>query len=239
MSIDVPADNPPTLSPEKEFCLEGCRSYKQYHSMRRGFEKGDCAFCKINPELNVVVWEDEWMRVWHVHPEFMRPELKLHIMIAPKNHVRFLADLNISEWASLGCATEFAKRHFDYTGGLFHAREGDMRNNAGTVPHLHINIWQPNGSDEVRVPVFKDPKDRAQNQERAAGFAEHYNQGVSPERFSYLSALERRVSAVTKLLRSENTTKRAEAEISASAQNFLQPNLNQLDPFPFEKLVTF
>ena len=151
------------LIKEEQFCLQGCRSYKQYYGMRQGFVRGDCAFCNINPELNVVVWEDDSMRVWHVHEKLIRPELKLHILIAPKRHVRFLADLAISEWVSLGCATEFAKKHFGYTGGLFYAREGDMRNNAGTVPHLHVNIFEPNGTDEVRVSVFKDPSDRREN----------------------------------------------------------------------------
>jgi diadenosine tetraphosphate (Ap4A) HIT family hydrolase len=174
------------LSEEEMFCLEGCRSYKQYYSMRQGFESGTCAFCTINPELNVVVWEDDHMRVWHVHPKFMRPELKLHILIAPKRHVRFLGDLSIAEWVSLGCATEFAQKHFGYTGGMFHAREGDMRNNAGTVPHLHVNIFEPNGTGEVRVPVFKDIADRAENQARARQFSGHYGQNVTPDQFNQM-----------------------------------------------------
>lgn len=169
------------LTEEELSCLEGCRNYKQYYIMRQGFENGTCAFCTINPELNVVVWEDDHMRVWHAHTSLMRKELKLHIMIVPKRHVRFLDDLTIGEWISLGSATEFAKKHFGYTGGLFHAREGDMRNNAGTVPHLHINIFEPNGIGEVRVPVFKDPSDREENQARAASFATHYDAGHTPE----------------------------------------------------------
>ena len=183
--LKVPTDffDPRILTDEELFCLEGCRGYKQYYAMRQGFENGNCAFCTVNTELNVVVWEDEFMRVWHVHPKFMRPELKLHILIAPKRHVRFLADLSVSEWVSLGCATEFAKKHFEYTGGLFHAREGDMRNNAGTVPHLHINIFEPNGIEEVRVPVFKDPKDRAENIARASRFAHLYEIGMPPDQF--------------------------------------------------------
>jgi diadenosine tetraphosphate (Ap4A) HIT family hydrolase len=181
MSIDVPDDHhQDTLTAEMRFCLEGCRNYTQYYVMRQEFEAGTCAFCTINPELNVVVWEDANMRVWHVHSKFMRKELELHIMIVPKRHVRFLADMKMSEWISLGLATEFAKTHFGYTGGLFHAREGDMRNNAGTVPHLHINIFEPNQTAEVRVPVFKDQGDRAENQARAAEFAQRYKAGELP-----------------------------------------------------------
>jgi diadenosine tetraphosphate (Ap4A) HIT family hydrolase len=169
------------LSPEEKFCLEGCRTYGQYYRMRKGFEEEQCAFCNPNPELNQIVWEDDYVMVWHVHSNFMREELRLHIMIVPKRHIRFMADLSATEWISLGLATEFAKKHFGYNGGLFHAREGDMRNNAGTVPHLHINIFEPNGKGDVRVPVFKNPGDRAANQERSAEFAARYKTGERPE----------------------------------------------------------
>lgn len=179
---------PRLLTDEEQFCLEGCRSYKQYYGMRQGFEKGHCAFCQLNPELNQILWEDEWFMLWHVHPKFMRTELKLHIMIVPKRHVRFMSDLSVAEWISLASATEWAKNHFGYTGGLFHAREGDMRNNSGTVPHLHINIFEPNGTGEVRVPVFKDPSDRGKNQARAERFAALYEEGVTSEDFDQLVA---------------------------------------------------
>lgn len=174
------------LTDEELFCLQGCRTYKQYFGMRQGFEGEVCAFCHPDPELNRIVWEDDSMMVWHVHPQFMRKELRLHILIVPRRHVRFLADLSVSEWISLGCATEWAKQHFGYTGGLFHAREGDMRNNAGTVPHLHINLFEPNGTGEVRVPVFKDQGDRIENEERAERFSALYEEGVTPEQFGDL-----------------------------------------------------
>lgn len=186
MSIDVASGDYASLTEEEQFCLEGCRSYKQYYGMRKGFEGGVCAFCNPDPELNQIVWQDDFMRVWHVHPKFMRPELRLHVLIVPKQHVRFLADLSIGEWVSLGCATQFAKMHFGYTGGLFHAREGNMRNNAGTVPHLHINIFEPSGTAEVRVPVFKNPKDREENERRARRFSKFYVDGVTPEKFDQL-----------------------------------------------------
>jgi diadenosine tetraphosphate (Ap4A) HIT family hydrolase len=188
MSVDVPHSGKcvHTLTAEEMFCLEGCRTYKQYHDMRRGFEEELCAFCHPDPELNRVVWEDECMMIWHVHPKLMRKELRLHILIVPKRHVRFLADLSLSEWISVGLANERAKGLFGYTGGLFHAREGDMRNNAGTVPHLHINIFEPNGTGDVRVPVFKDPVDRKENRVRAERFATSYEQGVTPSRFEEL-----------------------------------------------------
>lgn len=189
MSIDVPSDHPHSpLSDEELFCLEGCRTYKQYYSMRQGFERQICAFCHPDPELNRIVWQDDWMMVWHIHEKFMRTELRLHILIVPKRHVRFMADLSVAEWVSLGFATEWTKQHFNYSGGLFHARDGDMQKNAGTVPHLHINIFEPNGNGEVRVPVFKDEGDRAENMARAARFAALYEDGVAPKAFELMVA---------------------------------------------------
>jgi len=154
--------------------------------MRQGFEGKICAFCHPDPAINQIVWEDKHFMVWHVHPMFMRPELHLHVMIVPREHVRFVGGLPDEAGTSLIKAARFMKKHFNYTGGLFHGREGDMRENAGTVPHLHFNIFQANHMIEVRVPVYKDPGDREANRERATRFAEYYEQGVSPERFDEL-----------------------------------------------------
>ena len=75
-----------------------------------------------------------------------------------------------------------------------------MRLNAGTVPHLHYNTFEPDPGEiqlmtdqmtkqdratdkkiEVRIPVYKDPGDRVGNQERAAEFSARYETGEVPE----------------------------------------------------------
>lgn len=176
------------LTDEELFCLEGCSSYPQYHLMRQGFEKGHCAFCHLDRKRNKVLWEDRYFMLWQI-PEGIgkkRP-LRFHILIVPKRHVRFLADLPKAAGASLIEANRQAKK-LGYSGGLNHAREGDMRNNAGTVPHLHWNLFEPDGSAEVRVPVFKDPKDRVENAARALRFALIYEKDISPERFEEMVA---------------------------------------------------
>lgn len=172
------------LTEEEEFCLEGCGSYPQYHLMRKNFENGHCVFCNLDRERNVVLWEDDNFMLWKIPANIgkKRP-LEHHILIVPKRHVRFVADLTDAEAVSLIAANRFAREKLGYGSGLNHAREGDMRNNAGTVPHLHFNLFQPNGTAEVRVPVFKDPRDRDKNQERASRFAEHYQNGMTPEAF--------------------------------------------------------
>lgn len=186
MDTAVPGGWRPLVDEEK-FCLEGCGSYAQYHLMRTNFENGHCVFCNLDRERNEVLWEDEYFMLWKIPAGIgkKRP-LEHHILIVPRRHVRFVADLVDAEAVSLVKANRFARDEIGYTGGLNHAREGDMRNNAGTVPHLHWNLFQPSGENEVRVPVFKDPADRVENQARAARFAAQYEQGVTPRRFGEL-----------------------------------------------------
>lgn len=171
------------LTEEELFCLQGTRSYKQYHEMRKGFEDGHCQFCDLDRSFNQVVWEDEHVFAWHVPEAYLRKELRLHMLIVPKRHVRFEADLSDSEALSVHTAKRMMRDLSGYQGGLVHAREGDMHLNAGTVPHLHYNIFEPNQSGEVRVPVFKLPKDRKMNEYRAQLYARLYEGGVTPESF--------------------------------------------------------
>ncbi len=159
------------LTAEQLFCLEGCGSYKQYHTMRTGFEAGKCVFCELNPVLNKIILEDEFTACWAVHPDFLRKELAHHFIIIPKREVRFPTELTEAEVVSMHSIQIILFSTYDLQGGIIATRFGDMRLNAGTVPHLHVNIMVPNGTGEVRIPVFKDPGDRDKNVARAAGFA--------------------------------------------------------------------
>jgi diadenosine tetraphosphate (Ap4A) HIT family hydrolase len=168
------------LTQEQWFCLEGCRSYRQYHHMRKHFEFGHCTFCDLDTELNDILFEDEHVYAWHVPTQFMRKELVFHWLIVPKRHVRFEADLTQDENSSVLKAKQFMRNRFGYEGGMTHVREGDMRKNAGTVPHLHYNTFVPRGTDEVRIPVFKDLSDQAKNERRTAEFAKRYEAREKP-----------------------------------------------------------
>lgn len=169
------------LTEEQLFCLEGCRNYKQYHHMRRGFESGSCVFCQVDRSFNTILWEDEYAMAWHVPKEFLNTKLAYHALFVPKRHVRFETDLRPAEVLSLHEAKKYMHQKFNYSGGCTHVREGDMRLNAGTVPHLHYNTFMPNQSGEVRIPVFKDPEDRNRNKERAAEFSHMYEGGVAAD----------------------------------------------------------
>jgi diadenosine tetraphosphate (Ap4A) HIT family hydrolase len=157
-----------SLTPEQLFCLEGCSSFKQYCKMYSDFESGVCTFCQLDRTLNEVLFEDKYAMAWHVPPAFLRPTLRVHGIVVPKRHVRFIGQLCDDEVLSIHRLMRNMNGMFAYQGGLWHAREGDMRFNAGTVPHVHYNIFEPNQTGEVRVPVFKEQTDRAANQARAA-----------------------------------------------------------------------
>lgn len=174
------SDHVHPLTPEQRFCLEGCRSYGQYHAMRQGFEVGLCAFCDIDRTLNRVLWEDDYACCWAVPTTFLRKELKGHYIVVPKRHIRFPWERSTNEVLAMHRCVHFLSGMFELDGGIVATRFGDMRLNAGTVPHLHENIMVPNGTGEVRIPVTKDLADREANTARAAEFAARYESGEAP-----------------------------------------------------------
>ncbi|MBX9906695.1 hypothetical protein K2X96_02225 [Patescibacteria group bacterium] len=179
----MPACDAPTLlTPEQLFCLCGCRSYKQYYEMRKGFESGACAFCQIDKGLNQVLFENDFWLIWEVPSQFLRKELALHLMIVPKQHVRFPWELPAEATRAKYACWEWIEEHYAdrIEGGIIATRIGDMRLNAGTVPHMHTNVYVPKGTAEFRIPVFKDPSDAAENALRAAEFSTRYEAGEVP-----------------------------------------------------------
>ena len=189
------------LTSEQRFCLEGCGTYNQYAQLRHRFEtdaheSDSCSFCNLDRELNQVEWENEYAMAWHVPPQFKRPELRIHYLIVPKRHVRFVYHLTDAEVLSMHQARKYMATKYNYLGGMSHTREGPMYLNSGTVPHLHENCVEVNcayitseallqscsGNDsrvDFRVPVVKDPRDREKNRVRAAEFACRYEQEKS------------------------------------------------------------
>jgi len=168
-----------SLQAEQQFCLEGCGGYQQYHHMRRQFESSICPFCEHDNTLNKILFEHGNWRAWHNIFSNSR-KCKTMLVIVHKKHIRSLADILIGDWADFQNILESIHKHFELPGGMLFIRFGDMRLNAGTVPHLHWNLWVPDGTGEVRIPVIKDPKDRVENQSRAAGFAKRYEAGEEP-----------------------------------------------------------
>lgn len=118
--------------------------------------------------------------LWKVPKQYLHNTLSLHVLIVPKRHVRFEADLTDAEVISVHRAKQHVRETLGYQGGLSHVREGDMRLHAGTVPHLHYNLFESNQKGEVRVPVCKDPRDREANTDRTLKFAAQYKSRMTP-----------------------------------------------------------
>lgn len=149
--------------------------------MRHLFESGVCAFCTLDSGFNTILWEDEYVSCWAVPDAFMRKELLYHFIISPKCHVRKESELSQSEVLSIAKAHQYLDAAYQLKGGITATRFGDMRLNAGTVPHLHTNVMVPNGTGEVKIPVFKDPSSREKNVVRAREFGTRYEGGWVPD----------------------------------------------------------
>ena len=149
--------------------------------MRTRFETS-CTFCEIDPAVNIVLYENDHWRIWE-NPFMQGRGTQLALLIASKMHWRRLTDITRYGWTDMGDMMHWisATYPYDLAGGMLFMRFGDMRLNAGTVPHLHWNLWVPNQEKEVRVPIFKKAEDTAGNIERAAEFASRYEAGEVPE----------------------------------------------------------
>jgi len=169
---------PTPLTDEQIFCLADCDEYEKYRIARQDFERDVCTFCEPDPILNDVLFEDPCgspsIVVWHAHEQFKRKDLLWQFLIVPTRHVRFPWELNGEENHSVFVVNRWLNEHFELRGGMFFARFGDMRLNAGTIPHLHWNLWVPLEGSEVRIPISKGMAHRDRNRERMAWFAEQY-----------------------------------------------------------------
>lgn len=169
-----------TLTHEEKFCLEGCSTYAQYYEMRRQFESGVCPFCVVNSSINKTLFDNEHWLVWE--NAFSAGEHCKHMfVIVAKRHIRILPNVTPAGWMALDEALSWLHAMYRLPGGMLFLRFGDMCFNAGTVPHLHFNLWVPDGSGEVRIPLYKTPEQREKNRVRALTFAEHYRSNLVPE----------------------------------------------------------
>ena len=160
---------PAPLTKERLFCLQDCQTYAQYHRMRKAFEEELCVFCQIDRNFNKILFEDEYVLGWEVPEQIKRKELAVQLLAVPKFHARYEWDISSTITQSIHVATRFFSERYDLRGGMVFERFGRMDYNAGTVDHWHRNIWVPNGSGEVRIPIFKDPTHQERNREGAGG----------------------------------------------------------------------
>ena len=169
-----------TFTDEEQVCLDRCFGYKQYCTMRGRFESGVCTFCEFDTALNKILYKDDHWIVWENAFANNRPN-KVMLVIASKAHLRSLKDIPKETWAAFHDCIQWAEESYDLPGGGLLMRFGDMRLNAGTVPHLHWNILVPNGEGPIKPILYNTEEEMKMNKERASEYAKRYEAGESPE----------------------------------------------------------
>ncbi len=183
VSIDTTTGNPvTTLTSEHHFCLRGCGSYRQYYIMRRRFQSGSCPFCEVDRLFNKILFENEGWMLWEV-PFNNKKGVALHLLLVPKQHIRFPWELGRQDWLDEQRAWEWLHRELkdQLPGGIVASRFGSMELNAGTVPHFHHNIMVPDCQAELRIPVWKNEEYIEANRARMREYTARYESGEVPE----------------------------------------------------------
>jgi hypothetical protein len=151
----------PGLDQEDVGSLLNTRTFPQYCEMVRKILAGECMFCELDPELNKVELENEYWRAWR-NP-YKQKHTAHHWIIAHRLHLTHLRDLEspLSSGALLfDILVKIASPEYIFGGGVL-MRFGDPRYNSGSIRHLHVNFFVPDGTGELRLPLCKKPEDVA------------------------------------------------------------------------------
>ena len=167
--------------------LQGCRQFRQYVVTRVAAEKGEagCVFC--NPDPSKVIKEGEFCRLLWCNPP--HNHTKHHLLIVSIRHLVEPGDISEEEWTAVLGWWIWAIQEFKIPGGGLGIRFGHPRFNAGSIEHLHWNIWDPDGTGRVQMTLAKEPEEVAASVARAERFATVYDRlGPSGTLGSHLSA---------------------------------------------------
>lgn len=147
--------------------------------MRKRFESGACTFCSPDKVLNPTLFKNDF---WTVFDNAFKNDRGCGVMllIVSNTHMRSLREISKDAWAALYEVIIWIETNYHLPGGMLFLRFGDMRLNAGSVPHLHWNLWVPDETKEVRVPIFKEPEAQLRNEAIVREFAERYERGEIP-----------------------------------------------------------
>ncbi len=164
------------LTEEERFCTTLPYDFAYYCQLRKTFEDGYCGFCGLDHSINTVLHENaDWIMFENAFKNTRPCEVML--VIISRKHWRKLSDVTPQAWASFAEMIAYAEAHFNLPGGMLFARFGDMRLNAGTMLHLHWNLWVPSGTGPLSIPVFKSKEEREKDVARALEFEARYNAG--------------------------------------------------------------
>ena len=169
------------LTEEQKFCQSLAYDFKYFCEIQARFEQGECGFCTLDSNINVVIYENEHWLVFENAFKNTRPN-RVMLVIISRQHWRKLSQITKADaWATFGQAIGEIEKRFKLPGGMLFLRFGDMRLNAGTMQHLHWNLWVPDRRKGKKtgsyIPMVKTAADRKKDIARWKGFQKRYEAG--------------------------------------------------------------
>ena len=148
----------PGVPPEETWQLFNVSNYGYYLQKVKDLIAGVCPFCKIDPAVNQVLFQNQYWLMW---ANKMSPRSgQDHQFIFPlRRHVQRLSEMTEAEWVGLREIIFMVEQNFNVRDGALVIRSGDPLKNAKSVPHLHVNYHVPTGKDRVEVTIAKSEVD--------------------------------------------------------------------------------
>lgn len=150
----------PGMGKEDIGTLINTRTYPQYCEMVRRILAVECPFCELDLELNKIILENDHWRAWE-NP-FPQKYTAHHLIIAHQVHLTHLSDVTSADGRDLFDILSRLAEPADIRGGGVLIRFGDPLLNAGSIRHLHANLFVPDGTGELRLPLCKTPEEIAE-----------------------------------------------------------------------------
>lgn len=150
--------------------LLGCRNFQQFQITLRAIldPARFCLFCKRTLLQKPIVETKNW---YLKDNDFPASHMRAMLLILPKEHITDLKRVNSNDWKEIGELVSAAHTHRPITtGGALVMRFGDPAFHSGSMPHLHMNLICPDGEEEYRVPLAKNPEQIQGNYLRLLGF---------------------------------------------------------------------
>ena len=163
-------------TPEEEFCSTLPFDFKYYCKLRTSIEAEENNFVNLDPGINPILFQNKYWKLTQNAFANTRP-CSVMLLIISKEPWRNLGDIDENAWRAFWRMMKWIKSRYDLPGGMLFVRFGDMRLNAGTIMHLHWNLWVPSGAGPLSVPIFKSDAERAIDNARAEAFALRYEAG--------------------------------------------------------------
>lgn len=161
---------------EEEFCSTLPFDFEYYSNLRTSIEAEENDFVNLDPVLNPILFQNKYWKLTPNRFANTRP-CSVMLLIIPKEPWRQIEDISENAWRGFYRMIKWIKNHYDLPGGMLFVRFGDMRLNAGTIMHLHWNLWVPSGAGPLFAPIFKSEAERVIDNARAKAFALRYEAG--------------------------------------------------------------